>query len=73
MPNDPLTTPPMSSDPTFQTRADLEAWSSRLAREAMAHRALGERTAMLDALSVIKRVTMAHIHLPFTDERERPA
>lgn len=68
-----MTAPPMSSDPTFQTREELEAWASRLAREAMAHRALGERTAMLDALSVIKRVTMAHLHLPtFSNIKDNP-
>ena len=56
-------------EPTFTTRADLEQWASRTAKDAMAHRALGERTAMLDALSLIKRVTLAHMHLPFPDTK----
>lgn len=60
-------------DPTFTTRVDLEQWASRTARDAKAHQVLGERTAVLDALAVIKRVTLAHLHLPFPEQPEQGA
>lgn len=56
------------ADPTFTTRADLEQWVSRAARDAQAHEALGERGAVIKALAAIKRVTVAHLHTPFPDE-----
>lgn len=51
------------TDPKFETRAELEAWAGKTARDAEAHRILGERTATLDAVIRIKRVTLAHSHL----------
>lgn len=70
-----MTTPPMSSDPTFQTRAELEAWAARTAREAQAHHVMGERTSVLEALAVISRVTLAHPHLfatPTSNIKDNP-
>lgn len=57
-----------ADDPVFETRAELEVWACRTARDAKAHEVLGERTATLDALGIIKRVTLAHLHLPFDGE-----
>ncbi len=51
------------ADPTFKTREELEAWAGKTAREAQAHYCLGERTAILEGLDYIKRVTLAHSHL----------
>jgi len=59
-----------TTDPTFSTRAQLEQWAVLTAKQAAAHQALGERTATLEALALIKRVTLAHLHLPFADQQE---
>ena len=57
------------ADPIFTTRAQLEQWAVHTAKNAAAHHALGERTATMDALALIKRVTLAHLHLPFADQQ----
>lgn len=57
-------------DPEFTSRAELEQWAVLTAKNAAAHQALGERTATMEALALIKRVTLAHLHLPFADQRE---
>jgi hypothetical protein len=44
-------------DPAFTTRADLEAWAAKEARKPKT--AMG----MLKALDLIRRVTLAHVHL----------
>ena len=44
--------------PTFTTRADLNAWAQRLARECN-----GDRRKQLKAVDLIRSVTLAHMHL----------
>jgi hypothetical protein len=51
-----------SSNPTFQTRAELEAWVVETARAAGA-----DKQARLKALDLIYTVTLAHLHLPEGD------
>jgi len=46
-------------DPVFQTRAELAEWAINVARQA------GEtHQAAIEAIDRIKRVTLAHVHLP---------
>ena len=58
-------------DPTFTNRADLEAWAvKKAARIKWNIQMAPDKSAALSALengmAQIKRVTMAHIHLPAT-------
>lgn len=48
------------TDPTFATRADLEAWARQRCRYPDP-----APDARLRALEDIRRVTIAHLHLPF--------
>jgi hypothetical protein len=48
-------------DPRFTTRAELEAWAAKEARKPKT------ATGMLKALDRIRRVTLAHVHLPDID------
>lgn len=50
------------TDPTFTTRADLVAWAKQRLRDP---------DARVNALEDIKRVTLAHAHLPLM-EWDRP-
>jgi hypothetical protein len=50
------------TDPTFQTRAELEAWAVETARWANCTPGQTMR-ARLEALDRIRRVTLAHVHL----------
>ena len=54
------------TDPTFTTRADLVAWAKQRLRYPDP-----APDAQLKALEDIKRVTMAHAHLPVM-EWDRP-
>ena len=47
------------TDPVFTTRADLEKWAGMKTRLAWGAK------AQLKALKEIKRVTLAHSHLPY--------
>jgi hypothetical protein len=44
--------------PTFQTRAVLNAWAQRIARECD-----GDRRKQLKAVDLIRSVTLAHMYL----------
>lgn len=50
--------PQMTTDPVFETRAELEAWAS-----ASAHSAGSDPKLQLAVLGTIRRVTLAHAHL----------
>ncbi len=60
------------SDPIFTTRTELEAWAIELPRFAQMHQKLGARGALLEALATIRRVTLAHLHLPETPTEPTP-
>jgi hypothetical protein len=51
-----------SDNPTFTTRAELEAWAVEMAHWANCTPGQTMR-ARLDALDLIRRVTLAHLHL----------
>lgn len=57
------------TDPTFETRETLFQWAAKEARDAAVHSHwFGKRTAQLDALERIRRVTAAHQHLMETPD-----
>lgn len=62
-PDDGTATP----DPTFGSRAELEAWAQNVAREASEPKVPETRAQMLArqlaALKLIRRVTLAHVDL----------
>lgn len=45
------------SDPTFKTRAELEAWAAGKARVC------ATKAQMLSVIKTVQRVTLAHKHL----------
>jgi hypothetical protein len=52
------------TDPTFQSRAELEAWAGRKRhKQTLAYCAGRERTAR-SLGNRLRRVTLAHSHLP---------
>ena len=62
------------TDPQFQTRADLEAWAKDMASTiainvAFAKTADPDHAAAIwqSALAQLRRVTAAHLHLPFEE------
>jgi len=66
------------TDPQFQTRADLEAWAKDMAGTVVTAVTLAkasepEHTAAIwdSALAQLRRVTIAHLHLPFEGGNER--
>ena len=59
------------TDPVFQTRADLEAWAKEMAGTVVTAVTLAktgepEHAAAIwqSALAQLRRVTIAHLHLP---------
>jgi hypothetical protein len=55
-------------DPQFQTRADLEAWAIDMGRELNRRLAFGEPHRRM--LAQLRRVTIAHLHLPFEPQEQ---
>jgi hypothetical protein len=51
------------TDPQFQTRADLEAWLTEARHHFNRRLAFGQPHRTIERL--IRRVTAAHLHLPF--------
>jgi len=62
------------TDPTFQTRADLEAWAKDLAGQATVAASLSAakepeeaKAIYASAINQLRRVMLAHVHLKDTD------
>jgi hypothetical protein len=57
------------TNPTFQSRAELEAWAVLESRKASINAAMmvdaADKVAVFsDCLAMLRRVTLAHSHLP---------
>ena len=66
------------TDPQFQTRADLEAWAKDLAGTVVTAVTLAKtgepdhaRSIWQSALAQLRRVTAAHLYLPFEEEPKK--
>jgi hypothetical protein len=59
------------TDPQFQTRSDLEAWvGKKRHKQTLAYCAGRERAARWLG-NVVRRVTIAHLNLPFEEEPKK--
>ena len=65
------------TDPQFQTRADLEAWAKDMAGIIAINVAFAQRgepdhahSIWQSALAQLRRVTAAHLHLPFEPQEQ---
>ena len=61
----------MERDPTFTARADLEEWCEEQVRdfEKDAPYSRNQVKLMIAVTDQIKRVAIAHLHLPFGEEQ----
>jgi hypothetical protein len=59
------------TDPQFETRADLEAWAKNMVKDASIIARVGTSQQLKRALAQLRRVTIAHLHLPFEGEPKK--